>query len=800
MKRQKQNPPHQNGLRHKRSLSKKNLGASNKKMQRILSLFTVLTLAAASATAYTIFSKKHLWSGHNALDSSIRRSLVSKTLTGIRGTIYDRSGQAIAQQTTAYTLAANFDTRSEEEKQKQEQTAEKTKADNLERAAKNGRLEQVKAAYEALEADYVSPYIETSADIENAAKAIKSVLGDAVDEEALKEYMEEGMKNNRSQIELGPGTKRLSREIKEKLENLKIPGISFLETVQREYPGTEYGSNLIGAAPYDENTQTLKGTVGLEQSLDSYLHATDGLLQYTQSKTYEMLPGSSKVLEESSNGYNVKLTLDASLQNTVDEQVKKTLDENKASKAWCIVLEAETGKILAYSSMPTYTMKPVSFEDNIAGVVFEPGSVMKPLVYAMAVDAGVYPHNKTYRAGSFAYTVDDKTGKITRVSDPSESNYPVIYDALGTDYGTLTFDEGLAHSSNIAICELLSNYLTPELYSRYLDAFKLYEITNTPYITEAPESLILQNTDNPIGYLNSGFGQGSSLTPLDLVQAFTAIFNDGKMMMPYLVDSITDPATGEKVMQFSPTVAGYPISENAAHEVAQMMEHVTDEGMTGDRFAIDGVDMALKTGTGEIFDNAAGAYDKVNYTSSVLAAAPASDPKVIVYWGMVSPNYLNYSAAPFQTIMQAALSAASVNTGTGSKDTDPYDSWETYEMPALTNHSVDYALSHMEDKKVSTILLGDGSTVIEQFPAAGSVLNSNDTVLLLTEGKSILMPNMIGWTRKDLAAFWSLTGIKVTITPPEASGLVIWQNIDPGVPIDASSGIEVELEQKKDDS
>lgn len=770
------------------------------KMRRFLLLFTVLLFAAASAAAYPTLTRRHLWSGHNALDPAVRRSLVSKVLPGTRGSILDRSGQPLAEQIPSYTLAANFDLRTEEEIKAQERNDERTKESKLAIAKQNGNYEQVLAAYEAAERDYVSPYIHSEEEAKSAAAALKSVLKDSVDQENLENLMITALRNgSTSQIELGAGTKRLDKDTRSAIEALKIPGISFIESVQRSYPSLKYGSNLIGEASYSEELGSLKGTYGLEQSLDSYLKATDGLMQYTQSSSLKMLPGSSVVLEESSNGSNVRLTLDAVLQNTVDEQVRKTWEDNKASKAWCIVMEVETGKILAYSTMPTPQING-TYEDPIANAVYEPGSVMKPLVYAMAVDAGVYPHNATYRAGSFAYKATETPLTITRVEDPYEATYPVIYDALGTDYGTLTFADGLAHSSNIAICELLANYLTPDLYEKYIDAFHLYEQTGTPYLPEAAENRMLQNTQTPIGYLNSGFGQGSSLTPLDLVQAFSAIFNDGQMMQPYIVDSISDSATGEKLQQFSPVTVGYPISKKAANEVVEMMEHVTDYGMTGDRFAIEGVDMAMKTGTGEIFDVEAGAYDKVNYTSSVIAAAPASDPKVMVYWGMVSANYLNYSEVPFQTIMQAALSAAAVNTGSAERQENTVEQWESYEMPALVNHSASYAAGRMEDKKVSLNILGDGTTIIDQFPAAGSVLNSNDTVLLMTEGQSIQMPNMIGWTRKDISAFWDLTGIPVSFEPPQGSGLVIWQSIPAGTPIDADSGIVVELAQKKDDS
>ena len=132
-----------------------------------------------------------------------------------------------------------------------------------------------------------------------------------------------------------------------------------------------------------------------------------------------------------------------------------------------------------------------------------------------------------------------------------------------------------------------------------------------------------------------------------------------------------------------------------------------DEGMSGERFAIDGVSMAAKTGTGEIYNVEQGKYDTVNYTSSVMAAAPAEDPKIMVYWGMIGPNYEAYSAKQFQDIMRAALIAYGVSSETKESDkTQAEEKWETYTMPNLVNHSVSYAGSKTENWKCQMVYIG----------------------------------------------------------------------------------------------
>ncbi len=773
----------------RRSKKKPDDKAANRHILVIGFSFVLCMALAVSTILYTMVSQKHLWSGNSALNSLIRDSVQYRTIAGVRGEILDRSNQPIARQTIAYTITANFDTRTEEEKKEDEQLRAYQRQNVLEQAKEDGRTSQVEAALKVADEQNVDDYIENPA---QAAAAIKTVLGDMVDEDELLQLLEDGQANGKAQIELGTGTKRISKDEKEKLEAMNIPGLSFVETVKREYPITPFSSNMIGFAAYSDESGRITGKSGLEKAMESYLGGEDGLEQYRATKLNQELPGSKQVLQEASNGENVKLTIDSSLQQTIEDNLRQTMEQSKATAAWCLVMDPETGKILGWGSYPTFDQNThlviPSYTDKISESSLEPGSVIKPIYYAMAIDAGVYPYNEYYRAGEFHYVVDEYTGKITRVSADTPTEYPVIMDALGTDYGTLTYADGLAHSSNIALCELLSNYLTKDTVQRYLDAFELFEATDIPFLNEVTG---VSNNNTATDYLSSGFGQASSMTILELCKAYTAIFNDGIMMKPYVVDSIIDPLTNETIQKFNPEPVGTPIKADTAHQTIDLMRHVMDDGMTGERFRIDGVDMALKTGTGEIYNEATGTYDKTNYTSTVLAAAPADDPKVLVCYGMQGPDYLSYSADPFKNIMSAALKAQNVNTGTDQSVTEPHQEWTTAQMPSLVSHSLDYATQSLSDKSVNTVVIGNGDTIVSQFPDPGTTINSNDNVLLLTNGPERKMPDMIGWTRKDITAFWQLTGIAISA---DGYGRVNWQSIEAQTPLQDDTVIEVKLE------
>lgn len=594
---------------------------TNKKLFRmILAMGTAGTLVSANVL-FTMGTHRHIWSQEDVLSGKLASSIVDTTVEAKRGQILDRSANVIAQEVKAYTVVAYLD--------------------------------------DSVTDDQGDPnYVQ---DAKKTAKALAAIL-DGADEKRMASILEKAMKAGQIQTELGAGTKRLTKEVMEKIEQADIPGIGFVETSNRNYPTSPYSSNLVGFAAFDEDGQEIQGKLGLELTMNDYLSGTNGRVKYQQTVDGTVLPGTTQVYEEAVEGNNVYLTIDSNLQSIVETQLQRTMEDNSAQSAWALVMEPETGKILAWGSYPTYNQNThqeiPSFLDNIADKNMEVGSVMKPFTYAVAIDTGVYNGDTTYRAGTFTYAQDPSTGKITRVPNGTQTDFKPISDALGNDFGEITFDQGLWVSSNVGICELLANYINYNQYVEYLDKFGFFKATEIPFVTEATG---VKNVDSAADYLSTGFGQASSISLLQLCQAYTAIFNDGKMMRPYVVESIQDPETGTMLQEFKPECVGEPISAETAHHVTEIMKGVTQEGNSGARLRIDGVDMAVKTGTGELYNEQTGEYDKTNYTSSVMAAIPADDPKIMVYWGMVSSNITGYSAEPFQEIVKAALIANGVS-------------------------------------------------------------------------------------------------------------------------------------------
>ena len=723
---------------------------SNKELYHIIVIMCVVGTLVAANVLFTMVTKKHIWSGQSALNPKIASSIVDTTVNAKRGTIYDRNYNVIAQEVSAYTIVAYLDT-------------------------------------SLKDAEGKPDYVE---DLDYTARKLSKTL-DGTKRKTLHDILENAIKNGQQQTELGGGTKRLDKETMEKVKKLNLQGIHFVDAVNRTYPVSPFSSNLIGFAAYDEDKQAIVGKMGLEQTMDEILSGTDGRVQYQQTVDGSVLPGTTTVYQQAENGDNVVLTIDANLQETVESIMVRTMDDNLAQKAWCVVMEPETGDILAWASYPSFNQnKPLEIEnyvDNVSEMNVEPGSVMKSFTYATAIDTGVFPENKLYRAGEFNYYQDQSSGKIIRTTSEVEG-YPTIRDALGHDYGTITFETGLAYSSNVGICELLANYINYKDFDKYLDAFGFFQEIGIPYVNE---SLGWKSIDSCTDYLSTGFGQGSSVTILQLMQGYSAIFNDGNMVLPHVVSKIEDGDTGEVIESYGTTVTGTPISEETAQKMKTLLKNVLNEGASGERFAIDGVDMMAKTGTGEFYDEETGTYSETVYTSSVVAAAPYDDPKVMVFWGMIGTNYLDYSAYYFQSVMQAALIAEGISGGDTETEEDDSEGWDSFTMPTLTNHTMSYVKNKLEKMSIPSVVIGNGLNSIKQYPKAGTLVTSNDHIFILTDGEEMKMPDMTDWTYKDVCVFCDLVGMKYSVT---GSGKVKEQSIAEGEDFNKKSKIEVKLE------
>ncbi len=692
-----------------------------------------------------MISKTHFRSGTlvSIYSSSAEKT---RTISANRGYIYDRNKEIIAQDMDTYTIFAILD-------------------------PSHTGIGDVP--------EYVSDPMLT-------AEKLAPMLNMSVDE--MMNYFEIAQANNQYQTEFGLKGKNLSITQKEAIDALELTGIEFTKSSKRFYPTGKFASHLIGYAQYDDEEQRIAGKMGIESVLDEYLKGSDGEERYSASASGTVLPGSKYVTEQAVNGHDVYLTLDRNVQVALENCLDTTMKEFQAQRAWGIVVEVETGKILAYASYPTFDLNELDIKDyhNVpCDYMYEPGSVMKSITYAAAIDSGNFPAGKTYESGQFYMGIEN--GQAVRVSSKAQAE-ETIYDAMGRNYGTITFEEGFARSSNVGISELLTKYLPANVFEEYLDRFNFFQPVNMVGVTNEAQGV--KNFTYPIEKLTTGFGQGSSVTAMQMVQAYTALFNDGKMMKPYFIEKIVNSYNDEVIEEYGPEVVGTPISKETADKMKDLMYKVVNDRNMGNygRYHMDDVDVIGKTGTSEVAID--GEYTSSMYVNSFMGAAPYDDPKVMMYYVFEAPDFLTYTGEPFQNAFRQALIATGVSGERVNSNGDEYTGWQEYKMPALMNHTLDYVNRKMKSYNVTNIIIGDGSEVVDQYPKAQETLISHQNVFVLTDGTNITMPDMSGWSLKDVLQYANIANIDITY---EGSGSVSEQSVASGTVIDDSTQIKVIL-------
>ncbi len=712
---------------------KSRLSRLNKEITVIGKAQFIIGLLVFCCICYTMITGVHFKSQENILAFKEQSQIKLENIQAVRGHIYDRNEEVIAQDIDTYTIYVILDE-------------------------------------SRLGIGNVPAYV---VDKQLTAEALAPILD--CDPQNLLDYMNKDV----YQTYFGFYGKGLTSRQKEEIEALELPGIEFERNIDRVYPTGLFASHLIGFAQYDPEYQRIVGKMGVEALMDDYLEGQNGVLRSIKDASNHSLPGTSVYELEPVDGHDIYLTLDKSVQVALETALKDTIKHLDATKAWGIVMEVETGKILGWASNPSFDLNIREIDNYLnfpSEYVFEPGSTMKPITYAAAIDTGNYDSSALVQTGAFHVGLDANTNPI-RLSGPT--GIGTINDANDKGWGIISFDEGLIRSSNTTIAQLLTDYLPLDTFEEYLDRFKLFEKMD---VTGIQSSVGVKNYTYPFDKLAAGFGQGSSTTALNLMQAYTAIFNDGRMMKPYFIDKVVD-SNGEIVEQYESEVVGQPIKESTAQQVLALMESVVDKPYgTSHLYRLNDTTMAAKTGTGEVAVD--GSYTNL-YISSVIAGAPADDPKVMMFYGFENKNPQRLSGDYFRSVMNQALFALDAAGGKEQEEVS-----QRFTMPSLTGSNLGSALAELDTYSAEVEIIGDGEKVVAQFPTEGSDVASNQKVFLLSEGSQIIMPDMKGWNKKDLTTFWRLSGISVVM---DGYGLVSEQSIEAGEVIDKSMQIVVQL-------
>jgi cell division protein FtsI/penicillin-binding protein 2 len=442
--------------------------------------------------------------------------------------------------------------------------------------------------------------------------------------------------------------RRLSEGEVDQVKAADLQGVHLLPETYRYYPGGELASQVVGFVGHTE--KRYGGLYGVEAAWEKNLRGRSGSIVQEKDAGGRWIPISDREFKPAQNGESLVLTISREVQYEVEKILKETIEQHEADGGTIVVMEPSTGRIVAMASLPQFDPNEYSkfdvgrFVNPAVSVPYEPGSIMKPVTVAIGLEEGKIEPDTTY--------VD--TGEVR------EAGF-TIRNAEDKVYGKQTMTQALEESINtgmIYIQKLVGN----KKFADYFERFGFGEKTGI----ELPAEVVgntrnLKNLKSNIQFFTASFGQGVSATPLQLVTAYSALANGGKLMKPQIVEKIIH-ADGE-IEEIAPYEVRRVISETTSRKIGMMLRSVVMNGH-GKRADVPGYLVGGKTGTAQVAKSNAKGYEEGLTIGSFVGYAPINDPRFVVLVKIDNPKGVQWAestAAPaFGKVMKFLLEYAKI--------------------------------------------------------------------------------------------------------------------------------------------
>lgn len=607
-----------------------------------------------------------------------------------RGAIYDRNGNELATSTACYTLWA--------------------------------RPSQISLKGEEK---------RTDAEIKELAKKIAEIIDDDAEDVYEKLTKEQAL------VRLA---KYLEKETADELRKLSVSGIELSEAKKRYYPRGNFASQLLGSVN-DDNM----GRTGIELQYDSYLSGVSGRwVKNTDLNGNELVKGAEEYYE-AQDGLNVIMALDEAIQYYAEKALEKGMKNTKAERIMCLVMDPKTGDILASAATPGFDPNNATEPAEEDKEKYEKLSTEKQNQYLFKLWRNPLVSD-TYEPGSTFKLITSSSAIEERVvDDNTRFNCSGSFTVAGVRlhcwthgaHGTQNIKEAIGNSCNPALAKVAELLGKTKMY-KYLRLYGITDKTGVDYPGEAGS--IVQNIDNvgPVELATIGYGQGISLTPIQLLTAVNAIGNDGVLLQPRYVKALTD-SEGKIVEEYEPVVVRKVISSATAEKMRGIMQYVVDEGGGGNA-KIPGYRVGGKTGTANKINAGTGKYGD-DYYSSFIGMAPMDDPQISILVVVDSPKgsyYGSMVAAPIaKEILTDALRYLGVSPSYSDEEKKVLESGYTT-VPNVVGKEFSEAVGMIGGKELKysrpkSARDDDSFTVVDQYPKAGSKVKKNSVVYVYKE-------------------------------------------------------------------
>jgi len=729
---------------------KRNIGPRRKRVSQIkikiarkLYFFMMVFLVMLLYTGiYKIYDIKYV-SGKNenyetkAIYNQVNK-IQDKIINPNRGAIFDRNRQSLAVSLTVYNVVLDIRTYNELDDDKKKQ---------------------------------------------DILEALNKTIGISMDE--LNDYVKKDESGN---LVNDTNYKIIKKEVEynvgQELKNLNLNCVYLEEDTKRIYPNNSLASQVVGFIRGDSSW-------GLESYYNEVMTGTPGRI----FRTYEENNSIVTRQEPAQEGYSLITTIDQTIQQFAEKAVKTAYYEYNAENTAAIVMNPNTGEILAMTSYPTFDLnspdkislledesyknawKQMKDEEKSADMLkswknfnitdtFEPGSIFKPIVVAAALEEGAIKETDSFYCGGvkiFGENEDDK-----------------IWCHKKSGHGMQTLEQVLANSCNCGLVDI-GLKLGADKFYKYQKDFGYGEKTGVDLVGEATAKSLLYSLDmlkeSDIYIGSSSIGQGFNATSMQSMNAFAATINGGNVMKPYIVSQIIDK-DGNIIEEHNPKVVRKVISQSTSDYIRNALESVVTETGTGKKARIDGYAIGGKTGTGQQGDR----KKNIN-TCSFIAYLPVDNPEIMVGVFMHKPiPYIEGTTSPAPMLKEIMLNIIDYKAIPPDYESDSNNKVAVKNSEILVedyvNKNLSKVINELNTKNIRYEIVGNGDLIYKQSPSANNKIDKSSEIILFakqsdTSKELVLVPNVEGMTSEQAKKLIESNGFLCDIVQKEDSENVI---------------------------
>ena len=607
-------------------------------------------------------------------------------------------------------------------------------------------------------------------DKEHTAEAMCTVLATEETMEQCKSDLIGYFSQDLYQAELG-NWGRISEDERQALLALDLPGIMF-ETLakKRQYINSSWASYILGYARSNDEGEIV-GEMGIESYFNEELSGKNGYVEYQKDAYGYKMATSSEIREDAVPGSDIYLSIDSDVQNILENSITNFSKDKELEWAIFVVMDAKTGAIVGSATNPNFNPNTLdnleSYLNPLVGYQYEPGSTMKIFSWLAALENGIYNGDDTFLSGSV--TLSDGTK---------------IKDFNNVGWGTINYDTGFAYSSNVAATNLGLKLGSAKL-SDFYDLCGFGDKTGITLPGEEAGSIDFMYESE---LANASFGQGISVTPIQLLQAMSAFANDGVMVKPYIVSKIVD-SNGNVTMESKRTEVERIASSESINKMKELMYNVVYNSFSYNKgYAPSNVTIAGKTGTAQIASPTGGYLTgEYDYIKSFLGMFPYEDPQYVFYFA--TKQFKGSSNDIYHIVSSTIEDVANIVEVT--KGQSDVDSSKIIEISQYISRETANVVEDLKKLGLSPVVIGNGTYVTNQYPLKGSKVISGSKVFIQTNDTTITMPDVAGWSTNELIRFCDFIGLSYTLN---GYGKVLSTNIPTGTVIDTNTmNLEITL-------